>query len=850
MSETDEPVAGPRLRAAEVSPPSRSLAEILERLPTQPGVYLMHDRRGKIIYIGKAANLRVRVRQYFQPNTGDTRDFVPLLEGIVANIETTITSNEKEALLLENTLIKQHQPRFNVKLRDDKNYLVLRLDPQGEWPRLEVVRRMRDDHAHYFGPYHSASSCREALRVVNRHFQLRTCTDHVLHNRRRPCLQYQIKRCPAPCVMPVPPEEYADQVRDVRLFLEGKSDELFERLTGRMKDAASRTEFERAAAIRDQLRALESTLESQRVVSADLLDQDVIGFHRDGIALEIVVIAIRDGKMAGTRAFSFTDQEFPDAEILSSFLGLYYDLTPAAPDEVLLPFAIADAELKAEWLSETRAALPGRRRRARVELLVPQRGSRKDLVELARKNAAASFASRRNSQNDAEAMLAKLQKRLRLPRLPRVIECYDISHVQGSDTVASQVVFVDGKPEKSRYRTYKLQRGGSGSPDDFASMYEVLSRRFRRARQLAEAAAKEAAAAGDGAGTVADIMADVNAAESPWQLPDLVVVDGGKGQLGMALAAARDVGIDIRPGVGLPIIALAKEREPMGAGNPSINAPTPPEPASPPANELDRQAVAPGDDAARAAHTGADEADEVQADAAAIPAQGQPSVDARQPSDPIAAASPGALGPATSPVAAPTRPEPLPPGSRKRGRKPEAAPDFRHPDRVFLAHAKDPIPIRANSAEMFVLAHLRDEAHRFAVTFHRAQRRRRTLRSALSDIEGIGETRQRELLRHFGSVRKIREATIEAMMAVPGMGRKAAEAVRRYFDAHTEVGALPQTSLAAGNTDAGALESPETDALADPLGDGENIPADVAAEEEAVLAAFAETEAELEGDAS
>jgi excinuclease ABC subunit C len=264
-----------------------------------------------------------------------------------------------------------------VKLRDDKNYLVLRLDPEASWPRLEVVRRIQDDGAYYFGPYHSASSCREALRVVNRHFQLRTCTDHVLANRRRPCLQYQIKRCPAPCVLPVPREEYADQVRDVRLFLDGKNDELLERLHGRMRDASVRTEFERAALVRDQIRALEATLQAQRVVSTDFVDQDVIGFHREGIALEIVVIGIRQGKMAGSRAFSFTDQEFPDAEILSSFVGLYYDLAPAAPDEVLLPFPIADAELKGEWLTELRAGLAGGRRK-RVEILVPQRGTRRE----------------------------------------------------------------------------------------------------------------------------------------------------------------------------------------------------------------------------------------------------------------------------------------------------------------------------------------------------------------------------------------------------------------------------------------------------------------------------------------
>ncbi len=481
--EGDQP--RPSLREAEVSPPRKTLAEILEALPTAPGVYIMKDARGKPIYIGKAAVLRNRVRQYFQPASGDSRDFVPLLEGIVADIETVVTSNEKEALLLENTLIKRHQPRFNVKLTDDKNFLVLRLDPDGEWPRLEVTRRLGDDGAYYFGPYHSATSCREALRVVNRHFQLRTCTDHVLHNRKRPCLQYQIKRCPAPCVLPVSREAYGDQVRDVRLFLDGKSDELLDRLRARMRDAAARTDFEVAAEIRDQIKALEVSLEKQRVVSSDFLDQDVVGYHRQGIALEIVVMSIRNGQLNGNRAYSFTGQEFPDAELLSSFIGLYYDLGAPPPDEVLLPIEIEDAALKAEWLSEKRAALPGRHKK--VEVLVPQRGDRKRLIDLAEKNAAASFASRRNARADVELALGKLQRRLKLPKLPRVIECYDVSHLQGFATVASMVVFVDGRPDKSRYRTYKVRAPGAAGRsrhnDDFASMYEVLSRRFRRARE-------------------------------------------------------------------------------------------------------------------------------------------------------------------------------------------------------------------------------------------------------------------------------------------------------------------------------------------------------------------------------
>jgi len=675
------------LRDAEVTPASKTIAEMLDRLPDAPGVYIMKDRRGKPVYIGKAQSLRVRVRQYFQAGTSDNRDFVPLLESLVGDIETVVTGSEKEALLLENTLIKRQQPRFNVNLRDDKSFLVLRLDPAGEWPRLEVVRRIVDDGAHYFGPYHSASACREALRVVNRHFQLRTCTDHVLHHRRRPCLQYQIKRCPAPCVLPVPAAEYADQVRDVRLFLDGKSDELMMRLSARMKDAAGRTDFERAGDLRDQIRALETTLESQRVVSTDFVDQDVVGFHREGLALEMVVMSVRQGKLVGSRSFSFGGQEFPDAELLSSFVGLYYDMGVIPADEVLLPFTIADAALKAEWLTEKRPA--GRRK---VEVLVPQRGARRALCELARKNAAASFATRRNAREDADVILGKLQRRLKLIRLPRVVECYDVSHIQGFATVASMVVFVDGRPEKARYRTFNVRT--AAGPDDFASLYEVMSRRFRRARE---------GAAG-------------------WELPDLVVIDGGKGQLGMALAAARDVNIDMRPGAtGLAIVGLAKD-----------------------------------------------------------------------------------------------------------------------PDRVFLAHAKDAIPIRPNTAEMFVLQALRDEAHRFAVSFHRAQRKRRTLRSALSDVPGVGPARQRALLRTFGSLKKIREASAEELGAVAGVGPKAGAAVYVYLASLPDepraeeptigVGALSEASAAA----AGSTEPATT--------------AESAATDDAVESAFAEVEAEAGND--
>jgi excinuclease ABC subunit C len=555
-----------------------------------------------------------------------------------------IVNNEKEALLLENNLIKQHQPRFNVKLADDKNFLVLRLDPKARYPRLEVTRRIGTDGAKYFGPYHSATSCRATLAVVNRHFKLRTCTDHVLHSRKRPCLQYQIKRCDAPCVYPITDEEYGRQVQDVALFLDGKDDELFKRLDARMKEAAREEHYEIAGAVRDQVKALERTLEEQRVVSADFRDQDVFGFYREGEFVEMVVLSIRNGKLLGRRNFSLKGQEFPTQEILSSFVSLYYDLGSFIPDEVLLPEAVADAATKSEWLSEKRGERRG------VEVMTPQRGQRHDLITLAQKNAASSFVTRRDKSRDAEAAMEKLQQRMSLKRLPRRIECFDISHIQGTATVASMVVFLDGEPAKSEYRTFKVK---SATNDDFASMYEVLSRRFRRSK-TAEPKAGE----------------PPGAKKTGWVTPDLLVIDGGKGQLGTAVAALRDAQIDLGMN-GMDVCALAKERE--------------------------------------------DEKGEKQ------------------------------------------------------------------PDRVFRMNAKDPMKLRPNSAEMLMLARIRDEAHRFAVTFHKKLRRRRTLRSALEDVPGVGQKRKRELLKHFGSLKKVRAASVEELLQAPGMSRTAAEAVVRYF---------------------------------------------------------------------
>ncbi|HVH99684.1 MAG TPA: excinuclease ABC subunit UvrC [Enhygromyxa sp.] len=513
------------------------LDEVVERLPNEPGVYVMRDRKGRIVYVGKARKLRQRVRQYF--NGHDTRLFVPTLAKLLGDIEAVITSNDKEAMLLENNLIKAHHPRFNVRLRDDKQYLVLRLDARARWPKLEVVRHIRQDGAGYFGPYHSASSARHTLRVVNRHFKLRTCSDFVLEHRKRPCLQYQIDRCPAPCVYEVDEQTYAEQVRDVGLFLAGRHTELVAGLEQRMKEAAEALEFETAARIRDQLDAIETTLERQDVVGTGDLDQDVVGMYREGGNVEFVVMHVRAGKLLGTQRYSEKGMELPDAEVLASFASAYYDEAPLIPDEVLLPFALAedDAEPLQEWLSE--------RRGRKVAVKVPVRADRKKLVLLAERNAASNFATRRSKRDDAESALSALQQRLRLSRLPRRIECYDVSHTQGSEPVASMVVFVDGEPDKQSYRHFKVKgvdglAQGEWQNDDFRSMYEVLNRRFRRALE-----------------------------DDDWALPDLMVIDGGKGQLGRVIAAMQDLGVPLGE-EGVDVVSLAKERrfaiEPNKAG--------------------------------------------------------------------------------------------------------------------------------------------------------------------------------------------------------------------------------------------------------------------------------------------
>ncbi len=623
----------------------------LESLPTEPGVYLMKDRRGEIIYVGKAVNLRNRVRSYFT-RTGDTRAFVSLLDQFLGDIETVLVHNEKEALLLENELIKKHKPRFNVLLKDDKQYISLRLDRTQPYPRLEVVRRYQKDGARYFGPYSSASAIRETLRIINRYFHLRTCTDHVLANRKRPCLLHQIGRCPAPCVYPVPEQEYRKSVDEVVLFLEGKAGELVEGLRSRMKQASSKLEFEEAARIRDQLLAIERSLERQKVATTDFKDQDVFASHREGDRLLVYVLYVRQGRLNGGMAFPLGSQEFPDEELLPSFVNLYYDQGNFVPEEVLLPLDIEEREGLEALLTE--------RKGDKVRVMVPKRGEKRDLVEMAQKNAEQAVLERRRTKDETEVVLRRLQERLHLRNLPRRMECFDISHFQGASIVASQVAATDGEIDKSRYRRYRIK--SLEKQDDFASMHEVITRRLKRGQEEGD-------------------------------LPDLLVIDGGKGQLASALAAAKDLGVE-----GVDIISLAKSRD-----------------------------------------------------------------------------------------------------LEVHDRDEESA---RSPERVFIPHRKDPIVLRQNSAELYLLARLRDEAHRFAITFQQKSMRKGNFHSVLEDIPGVGDARKKMLLRHFGSLKRVREAGIEELAEV--LGPTVAERVHSALHGHPEEESedpIREASLA----DAGAL---------------------------------------------
>src|SRR3989338_1052713 len=603
------------------------LEEKLENLPSRPGVYLMRDRSGKVICVGKAKELRARVRSYFRG--GDGRSQIQFLLRRVEDIETLVTGNEKEALILENNLIKQYRPRYNVLLKDDKSYISIRVNVQHPWPRIIATRKIVKDGSRYFGPYSSALGVRETLDIVERHFLLRTCTEHNFKNRARPCLQYQIKRCVAPCVLPVDPKEYQENLQRALLFIEGKQQELLGELKEKMRERADALEFEAAAKIRDQIQAVERTVEKQRMVSHWGADQDIFGMYREGGFIEVQALFVRQGKLTGNQAYALEDLEFSDAEVMESLLTQFYQGDRFVPDEILVPMELEDREVREEYIGE--------RKGKRVSIFCPQRGDKRHLLDMAAENARQSFFERHDQEKRREKMLLELQGKLRLKNYPQRIECFDISTIHGAHAVGSMVTFFNGEPDKKRYRHYRIRSVSADSGgDDFAMMYEVLRRRFSRG-----------AAEGD--------------------LPDLVVVDGGKGQLGMAVAATRELGIE-----GVDLAALAKMR--------------------------------------------------VQRSARSFEIQ-------------------------------------------------------RSEERLFLPGQSNPVVLRRNSNALFLLQRVRDEAHRFAITYHKKLRTRQTLYSALDRIPGIGGARQRALLRAFGSVKRIEEATLEDLLKVPSVNAKIAQEI-------------------------------------------------------------------------
>jgi len=484
-----------------------SLEHIVAQLPTLPGCYLFKDSRGRVLYVGKASSLRARVRQYLAGS--DDRAMVPFLVDAAADVEVVVTATPKEALLLENNLIKKYRPRFNIKLRDDSNFLHLKIDLRRPWPRYHLVRSIRSDGARYFGPYHSASKARQTLAFLQRAFPLRTCTDAVLRSRRRPCLLYQMDRCVAPCVGKVEAPEYLALAEQSTDLLQGRYRPVIHNLRARMLAASEGLEYERAARVRDLITSIESTLERQDIVDSRLEDRDVWGLHRDGSRGSVALLPIREGMVGEPRVSLLKAATDGDGALLSTLLNTTY-LDGAVPPEIIVPVLPADHLALAEVLTE--------RRGSRVTLHAPQRGRKLRWVEMAAENARIRYLRETDEGERHDRAMLDLAAQLELPQPPTRIECFDNSHLSGTHPVAAMSVFINGRPDRSEYRRYRIKRAAGN--DDYAMMREILERRFTRAR-------------------------------ASGIFPDLLVVDGGKGQLGIALAVLHDLGIHDQPVCGI-----------------------------------------------------------------------------------------------------------------------------------------------------------------------------------------------------------------------------------------------------------------------------------------------------------
>ena len=595
---------------------SPALDSKLAHLPDQPGVYLFKDRSGDVLYIGKAARLADRVRSYFLKGADHTPK-TALLVSHITDLETMVTRSELEALILESNLVKRHRPRFNVVLRDDKQYPYLRLPVKDRFPRLSIVRRVQKDGALYYGPYTPAGALRETLKVIKKVFPLATCTIDIDGTAERACIEFEIKRCMAPCTGQQTQEEYHRIVRQVRQFLEGHDRELVDDLRAQMDAAATREDFEEAARLRDRIFKIERTLERQRITQTASIDQDVLGIARHGASVDLQVLFVRGGLLIGRKDFFWLESaDATDEELVRSAIEQFYNKDGQPPRELLIPVNIPDADLLAHWLSDKRGEP--------VRVLAPERGTKHQLVLLAEENAAAALADHlRNEELDRQAG-EELQRVLRLKTAPRRIEGFDISNTMGNQSVASMVVWEEGRMKKSDYRRFKI--ASVEGANDFASMHEVVTRRYGRMEDLV--------------------------------LPDLVLIDGGLGQLASARAALQEVG---RP--ELAVIGLAKAK----------------------------------------------------------------------------------------------------------GEKDE---------RVYLPGRKNPIVLRANSPATHLLQRVRDEAHRFAVTFHRTLRGKTLVTSQLDQIIGIGSITRTKLLKQFGSLANLAQASEEALREA-GLSERVVRQLRR-----------------------------------------------------------------------
>jgi excinuclease ABC subunit C len=609
---------------------SADLAEKVAALPTEPGVYLLKDANGRILYVGKATSLRQRVRSYLEDRAAVERPHLAPYLKRWRDVQAIVTRTVAEALVLENSFIKKERPPANVRLRDDKRYLCLRVDLRHDFPRITLVRRFQKDGALYFGPYADAGALRQALRALREIFPLRSCSDHTLETIPAPCLYWQLGRCAAPCHDHVTKEKYAELVNGALDLLRGRRDDVLAELRRRMQAESEAMRFENAALLRDRLRALERTLERQRVAVPDATDRDVLGIARDGGAAVAVVMFVRDGAIVSVRDVPLPRAEGGDEDVVAAFLGQFYDAEKYIPQEVLVPAMPEDAEVFESVLSELRGT--------KVEIRVPQRGAQRDLLEIARKNAATTLQTQRTAREAAREALAKLGRMAGLAEPPEVVECFDVSHLQGREVVASMVRCVDGRMDRTGYRHFRIREDQTN--DDFAAMNEILRRRYR-----------------EGADTEGVRLAR----------PDLIVVDGGKGQLSSAVAALAEIGWP-----DAKIVGLAKAR-------------------------ADREGV---------------------------------------------------------------------------GRF----------ERIFVPGDGEPIVPAPDAPETLLLARIRDEAHRFAITSHRNRRTKEGLASRLDVVPGIGPARRKQLLSHFGSIDDIQEAPLEELMAVPGITEKIAQSIKAYLE--------------------------------------------------------------------